>query len=71
ARDLARRREAERQRFFEAALPVLGQLARDAGAVAILTDQAIVLSFDRIDITDAAIARLDAVLGTGEGPAPE
>ncbi|MFN3641913.1 MAG: OmpH family outer membrane protein [Gemmobacter sp.] len=71
ARDLARRREAERQRFFEAALPVLGQLARDAGAVAILTDQAIVLSFDRIDITDAAIARLDAVLGTGEAPPPE
>ncbi len=65
ARDIARRRDAERQRFIEAAGPVLGEIARDAGAVAILSDQAIVLAFDRIDITDAAIARLDATLGTG------
>jgi Skp family chaperone for outer membrane proteins len=65
ARDLARQREVERQRFFEAAVPVLGQLAGEAGAVAILSNQAIVLAFDRIDVTDAAIARLDAMLGTG------
>lgn len=65
ARDLARLRDTERQRFFEAAVPVLGELAREAGAVAILSNQAIVLAFDRIDITDAAIARLDATLGTG------
>jgi Skp family chaperone for outer membrane proteins len=56
---------AERQRFFEAAVPVLGDLAREAGAVAILSRQAIILSFDRIDVTDAAIARLDATLGDG------
>jgi Skp family chaperone for outer membrane proteins len=68
ARELARRRDAERQRFFEAAVPVLGDLAREAGAVAILSRQAIILSFDRIDVTDAAIARLDATLGDGREP---
>jgi hypothetical protein len=38
---------------------------RDMGAVAILDKQAIFLSFERIDITDAAIVRLDAKLGDG------
>jgi Skp family chaperone for outer membrane proteins len=69
ARSLVLRLEAERQRFFEAAVPVLGQIAREAGAVAILSEQAIVLAFDRIDATDAAIARLDATLGAGAPPA--
>ena len=71
ARELGRRLDAERQRFFEAAVPVLGEIAREAGAVAILADQAIILSFGRIDATDIAIARLDATLGSGAPPPSE
>lgn len=70
ARALLRQRDEERQRFFEAAVPVLGELVRDAGAVAILSNDAIVLAFDRIDITDAAIARLDARLNGDHDPDP-
>jgi Skp family chaperone for outer membrane proteins len=63
ARDLTRRRDLERQRFFEAVVPVLGEIMTDRGAVAIIDKSALVLSFDRVDITDVAIARIDAVLG--------
>lgn len=58
-------RQKERQRFYEAALPILGQLVRDSGAVAILNSQAVFLSFKSIDVTDRAIARLDKTLGDG------
>ena len=60
---LGARRDAERQGFYAAVAPVLGDLVREAGAVAILDSRAVVLSADRIDITDAAIARIDARLG--------
>lgn len=59
SRDLARSRDEARQRFFDAAVPVLSTLMQDAGAVAILNAQAIFLSFGGIDVTDAAIDRLD------------
>lgn len=73
SRALVRRREEDRKQFIDAALPVLGRLMGEMGAVAILNRDAIVLSFDRIDITDAAITRLDAELGEGALPdlAPE
>lgn len=64
-RTLARQRDDDRQKFIETALPVLGQLMSEMGAVVILDRSAIVLSFDRIDITDDAIARLDVELGDG------
>lgn len=72
ARDLALQRDAAQQKFFEAALPVLAAIMAEKGASAIVNRSAIVLSFDRIDITDLAIARIDAELAT-EGqvqPAP-
>jgi Skp family chaperone for outer membrane proteins len=64
SRALLLRRDSERQRVIEAAIPVLSDIMRDAGAVAILRDEAVLLSFERIDITDIAIARLDALLPT-------
>lgn len=64
-RDLDTLREDERQRFLQAALPILGQLVRDSGAVAILNQQAIFLSFRGIDVTDRAIERIDAAIGDG------
>lgn len=69
SRDLLKKRDEERQRFLQAAVPILGELMQQAGAVAILSEEAIVLAFGGIDITDAAIARLDAVLGPGAAPA--
>ena len=58
-------REKERERFYEAALPILGQLVHDSGAVAILNAQAVFLSFKAIDVTDRAIERLNQTLGDG------
>ena len=65
SRSLAKLRDDERKRFFEASIPILGQLMREIGAFAILSNDAVILSFDRIDITDEAIARMDQVLGDG------
>lgn len=62
ARDLAAQRDTARQRFLQAQAPVLAQIMQERGAVAILDRSAIVLSFDRADVTDLAIARVDAVL---------
>ncbi|MFT4149694.1 MAG: OmpH family outer membrane protein [Paracoccaceae bacterium] len=68
ARALARRRDDLRKTFFERAKPVLGQLMAERGAVAVIDKSAIILAFDRIDMTDDAIARLDRVMGDGSGP---
>ena len=58
-------RDAGRKRFFNAALPVLAELMRQRGALAILNKNAVILSFDAIDTTDAAIVAIDAKLGDG------
>ncbi|WP_103333564.1 OmpH family outer membrane protein [Pseudotabrizicola formosa] len=75
SRSVTRSRDAEQQRFFELAVPVLAELMQDLGAVAIIDRAAVILSFDRIDITEQAIARLDARLGDGAAvlavPEPE
>lgn len=65
SRAITRQLETDRQRFFEAALPVLGQLLETTGGLAILSDQAIILSRKSIDITDTAILRMNEAL-----PAP-
>lgn len=70
---LLRALAAEQQRFFALASPALADLAREIGAVAILSPQAVLLSVGPIDITDLAVARLDKALGedgTGGGTAP-
>lgn len=68
---IAASREAEQQRFLKAAIPVLGDLMRDSGAAAIFDKDMIILSLRGIDITDRAIARIDAVLGNGESSADD
>jgi len=67
-RALNRSRDDERQQFSQAVGPVLAALMAEKGAVVILDDSAVVLSFREIDVTDEAIARLDAVLGDGTTP---
>jgi Skp family chaperone for outer membrane proteins len=67
-RDLNRLRDAERQAFFAAALPVLGQVMRDRGAVAILDSRAIFVAANAIDVTDMVIGALDGAIGAGRAP---
>lgn len=62
SRAVTRHLEETRQKFFESAVPVLADLLRDTGAVAILADNAIILSLSALDITDEAVARMDAAL---------
>ena len=75
SRALTRTRDAEQQRFFEVAVPILAELMQELGAVAIIDRSAVILSFDRIDITTQAIAKLDAELGVGDAvvvtPSPD
>jgi Skp family chaperone for outer membrane proteins len=71
-RNLLRRPDEVRQEFLRAALPVLAQIVRERGAVAILDARAVIISADIIDITDEAIRRIDSVLGDGStAPTPE
>ena len=58
-------REEDRKAFFQATVPILGELMQQMGAFAILNRSAVVLAFDSIDVTDRAIKALDAKLGDG------
>lgn len=69
SRQITSKREQDQQRFLQAAIPVLGDLMREAGAVAIFDQKTVILSLRGVDITDAAIARIDTVLGDGSTPA--
>jgi Skp family chaperone for outer membrane proteins len=76
SRAITRRLDEDRSQFFQAVRPVLEGLLAETGAVAILADSAIVMSLKSLDITEAAIARVDAVLvpaapAQGGGAAPQ
>ena len=68
ARDLTQLREAERQDFLRVAVPVLGELMEEKGAVAIVDKSAIILSLTEIDITEEAITRVDRAASREELP---
>lgn len=69
SRELTRQRDQDRQRFFEKALPILADLMRESGAVVLMDQSAIILSLDRIDVTDLATARIDAAFAEAQEPA--
>jgi Skp family chaperone for outer membrane proteins len=71
ARAVGRMTDDDRARFLQAMVPVLAEIMAERGALVILDQQSVVLSFDRVDITAETIARIDARIGTGEGPVPE
>lgn len=72
SRAITAKREEDRQRFLQAAVPVLGEIMREAGAVAIFDKDMVILSLRGVDITEAAIALIDAQLGDGAAlPGPE
>ena len=66
---LAKSRDADRQAFFQAVAPILGDYMVERGAVAILDKSAIVVSLGAIDITKEVIIRIDTKLGDGSKPA--
>lgn len=65
ARALAQRREIDQQAFYREVLPLLTELVSSRGAVAVLERGAVILSAEQVDITNDAIALIDARLGTG------
>lgn len=67
ARGLGARGDAARREFLEAAQPVLGALMREAGATVVVERRMVFMSADAIEVTDEAIARIDAAIGEGEG----
>ncbi len=75
SRFITTEREEKRQRFLQAVFPVMGDLMRESGAVAIFDKDLVILALRGADITDEAIQRVDAVLGDGSGlatdPAPQ
>ncbi|SEN66184.1 periplasmic chaperone for outer membrane proteins Skp [Loktanella fryxellensis] len=56
--------------FFAAAQQVIGTLMLERGAVVVLDERSVYLSLAAGDITDAAIARVDAVMLDGDGGGP-
>jgi Skp family chaperone for outer membrane proteins len=60
ARDLALKQEEARQSFFLEIGGVLSEIVRERGAVMILDRRDVFLSADGVDITDDAIARINA-----------
>jgi len=59
--------EQGRTEFLNAATPVLAGLMIDSGAAVILQRRDVFLSASLVDITDEAIAAIDAQLGEGDG----
>jgi Skp family chaperone for outer membrane proteins len=60
--------DGERTRFFQLAYPVLFEMVQEAGALAILNQNAVILSLRSIDVTELAIERVNAAIG--EAPPP-
>lgn len=70
ARDIQTFGQAQRDVFFERAVPVLLRLMEDTGAVAILNDSAVILSRSQTDITEMAVQRIDAAFAASENGDP-
>jgi Skp family chaperone for outer membrane proteins len=70
ARAVGTRNEEARRALLTAAQPILLQLMAESGAVAVLDRRAVLLSVDSVDITEQAIARVNAEFGAGENILP-
>lgn len=68
-RDLKRQREEDQQTFFQSAVPILAELMQDMGAVMLIDQGSVILSLDRVDVTDVAMARINARLAATAAPA--
>ena len=57
--------DENQERFLRAALPVLEAIMRDVGAAVVLEVRSVFVSANAIDITDRAIAEINAAVGDG------
>lgn len=62
--------ESDRAAFFRDALPFMGQIMQERGAVAVLDRRTVFVSLDAIDVTQQLIEMLDDRIGDGEGAVP-
>ncbi|MEM7641833.1 MAG: OmpH family outer membrane protein [Pseudomonadota bacterium] len=67
ARAVQQQGERAQALFLERANPILVELARETGALVILDRRIVIAAADQVDITDLALARIDAALGEGAG----
>lgn len=70
---LIEQREQQRQRFLDLVLPILGGILSDYGAYVFFDPRQVFMSDDRINVTEDAIARIDAAFsepGEADAPAP-
>ncbi|MEM6577817.1 MAG: OmpH family outer membrane protein [Pseudomonadota bacterium] len=65
ARDLERNRERAPRDFLRQVEPILIDVMRDSGAVAVLDQRSVLLSADIVDVTELAIARIDLAFDAG------
>lgn len=65
------RYDSAQRDFFNRIGPVLGRMMQERGAVALLDKRSVLLSISAIDVTEAAIARIDEALGDGSGATPQ
>ena len=59
--------EKERAAFYKLILPILGELMLEHGALVVLDQRTVFVSANAVDITDAALSRIDATIGDGAG----
>ncbi|WP_397543157.1 OmpH family outer membrane protein [Roseovarius salis] len=71
ARDLERERERLPLAFLRSVEPVLTEVMQKAGGVVVLDARTVLFRADVVDVTDAAIARIDEVIGKGPETLPE
>jgi len=64
-RDLQRLRDVEQQRFFGQIGAVLSAIVRERRASVVLDRRSVFLAVDAADVTEEAIARIDAEVGDG------
>lgn len=67
ARALEEKRANAEQRFLSTAQGILIELVNERGGTMLLDIRSVLLRDEDIDITNDAVARIDATLGTGEG----
>lgn len=65
--DLERSRELGPIKFMRMLEPVLIEILNDADASVLMDTRSLLLRADVVDITDVAISRVDAAIGTGDG----
>ena len=69
-RDLEHQAETLPVRFLRMVQPVLGGVLKDAGAGVMIERRSVLMSLDAVNVTDAAIARIDAAYDAGTLPPP-